>query len=60
MYTLTVQTHKWMHVHAKHKRKNKRRERRRGGITVYPGVLKMQYGPPPVYGSVGEDDSGGV
>ena len=44
----------------KHTLKNKGRERTQGGVTVHPGVLKMRYGPPPVYVSVNEDDSGGV
>lgn len=49
--TVTVQTHKWMHVNAKHTLKDKRRtqtmtqsERRQGGIPACPGVLKIQWG----------------
>lgn len=33
-------------------------ERKQGGITVYPGVVQIQYGPLPVYGSVSEEESG--
>lgn len=55
MYELTVPTHKWRQVNAK--RTRKRLERGQGGLIVYPGVLRMQRGPLPVYGSANEEDS---